>query len=428
MFRKKRVARIEQDHLLARRLFFTLVAIVFYQLLTFIPIPGVNSSVLQQLDSNNGLFIISMFSGGNYTNYSILTMGLTSFVTAQIIVQLLQANLSKKVTSWSKSGRTGRHKINQLTRLLTIVFSVFQGTAITYGINELSNQTFLIIDSIWMYIWIVLLLTTGTFFATWLGDRITEKGLGNGIAVLIGINIISQTIYQTSWKSVFEIKNSNYLPYFVLFLILFIFIIIWFNESELRLPVMYARRNNSACKLSYMPIKIITANVMPIIFASTFMAIPQIILMFWQREWYQPLFRVISTLFSWQTSYGIFNYSFLIVLFTYFYSTIQIDPEKVADNFRKQEAFIPGVNPGQDTEEYLCFLINRLALPDSIFLLMISVVPMILFKGTGIQQLGISGSSLLIILGILTEVIRQAKGLRTKKDFPTFLSTYYTFS
>ena len=137
MFRKKRVARIEQDHLLARRLFFTLVAIVFYQLLTFIPIPGVNSSVLQQLDSNNGLFIISMFSGGNYTNYSILTMGLTSFVTAQIIVQLLQANLSKKVTSWSKSGRTGRHKINQLTRLLTIVFSVFQGTAITYGINEL---------------------------------------------------------------------------------------------------------------------------------------------------------------------------------------------------------------------------------------------------------------------------------------------------
>lgn len=416
------------DHLLTQRLFYTLGAIIFYQLLMFIPIPGVNNEVLKSLNNNNGLFMISMFSGGNYTTFSVMTMGLTSFVTAQIIVQLLQANLSKRVTSWSKSGRTGRHKINQLTRFLTIIFSIFQGLAITYGLSVLSDFHFLLINSVWMYAYIVLVLTSGTFFATWLGDRITEKGLGNGIAVIIGVNIIFQTILQTSWKTIRQIKESGYLPYLIVFTLIFVFIIIWFNESELRIPVLYARRNNYAGSLSYMPVKIVTANIMPIIFASTIMAIPQVILMFWQKEWYQPWFRVIDTLFSWQSSFGIFNYSCLIILFTYLYSTIQVDPEKVAENFRKQEAFIPGVNPGHETEEYLRFLLNRLAFPDSIFLLIISIAPMVVFKNTGVQQLGISGSSLLIVLGILTEIIRQAKGLHTKKDFPPFLSSYYTFS
>lgn len=417
---------------LYKRVFYTIEILVIYHLITYITIPGVDAKELIKVADNPSLTMLSMFSGGGFQTFSILSMGLTAYVTAQIIVQLLQSNVVPKLTEWGKQGQTGRNKLNQVIRWLTLILGFAQSIGITAGINSMSGSHFLVDTSIWSYLLIGTLMTAGTFLAMWLGDLITENGVGNGVSVIIGTGIISRwpTLSQQLVKSLTHKGSVNYgviAGIVVSFIILTLFIV-WFNQSERRIPIQYARHESLTGRDSFLPLKINVPGVVPVIFASSLLAIPQTLLMFFQDKNTEVWYKILANFFTLNTNTGVVIYGILIVAFTYLYSAIQIEPDKMADNFQKQEAYIPGVYPGAPTANYIERLLYELAFPGSLFLTAISVIPLIASNQISPSlQLGISGSSLLIVAGMITEMIRQIKGLRFKNDYVGFLNKAYEF-
>ena len=284
-----------------------------------------------------------------------------------------------------------------------------------------------------MYLVIGMLMTAGTFLGMWIADQITVKGLGNGTSVIISYGIISR-LPQDLGNVVAQNTSHghvNWVPLAVVAGVITLvlgFIVAWFNSSEHRTPIQYATREVLTGKQSYLPLKLIVPGVIPIIFASSIFSIPQTFLSFansrQQATWYQ----VFNQFLSMNSITGMIIYCIFIVFFTYIYSSMQFDPEKVAENFTKQEAYIPGVVPGKPTAEYFKRLLNDLALPGSLFLVVISVTPMILstFFMPDLQ-ISLTGSSMLILVGTFTDIRSQVQGLRLKADYKGFLDTSYDF-
>lgn len=415
---------------LTKRIAFTIGMLIIYHLLSFVTIPGVNSKELLKLANNSSLAMISMFSGGSFDNFSLMSMGVTAYITAQIVVQLLQADVIPNLTEWSKAGETGRRKLDQTVRTLTLLFGIIQATGIAIGINGITNGKFLINPSWSNYVVIAVLMTTGTFIAMWIADQISEKGIGNGISVIIATGILSK--FPSMIDQIIKIfkNNKNYalITYLILGFILIIVLIIWFTTSELRIPVQYARKETVTGENSYLPLKLVVPGVVPVIFASSLLSIPQTLLMLFNSKQTSNLYRVVNEFFTLQSPIGIFIYAILIIFFTYLYSIVQIEPDKLADNFQKQEAYIPGVIPGEATANYVKNVLNALALPGSIFLSTISIIPLLISNQLSSNlQVGLSGSSLLIITGVFIEVKRQIKGLKIKQQYGSFFEKEYKF-
>lgn len=417
---------------LTKRVGFTVLILVIYHLLTFVTIPGVDSKELLSLQNNSSLTMLSMFSGGSFDNFSIMSMGVTAYITSQIIIQLLQADVVPKLTQWSKEGETGRRKLDQTIRTLTVILGFIQALGIALGINQLTNEQFVIGSSWRNYFVIALLMTSGTFIAMWLADQITEKGLGNGISVIIATGIIAK--FPSMTVQVIQNLNSgkdlNYalLTYLILGIIGVTLLIIWFTTSELRIPVQYSRRESMTGKDSYLPLKLIVPGVVPIIFASSILAIPQTLLLMFKSKETSALYKVVNEFFTLQSSAGVVLYGILIIFFTYLYSIVQIEPEKLADNFQKQEAYIPGYTPGVETAAYIKKILNELSLPGSLFLTLVSIIPLLVANNISSSlQVGLSGSSLLIITGVFIEISRQIRGLKMKTNYGTFLNREYDF-
>lgn len=426
------MTKIDKDHVtLVKRVFYTIGILILYRLISFVTIPGVDAKSLMKVSNSTSLTMLSMFSGGGFQTFSILSMGVTAYVTAQIIVQLLQSNVIPKLTEWSKQGQTGRNKLNQLTRWLTLILGFAQSVGVTAGINTMS--TGFLLDNSWTnYVVIGMVLTAGTFLAMWMGDQITEKGVGNGVSVIICAGIVSR--WPELWNQLMKLINKSrvatpvLLTTLIIGLLLLVLLIVWFNNSERRIPIQYARHETGTGSESFLPFKVNVPGVVPIIFASSILAIPQTILMFFKNESSKIWYRVLANFFTLSTSTGVLIYGLLIIVFTYLYSSIQIEPGKLAENFQRQEAYIPGVYPGNPTANYVQAVLNELALPGSLFLVVISVVPLLISNRMSPSiQLGISGSSLLIVVGVITEMVRQIKGLVTKNEYPGFLNKEYSF-
>lgn len=421
-----------ENKTLVKRFTFTVLMILIFHLLGFITIPGINGKQLAKVANNQALQLLTMFSGGGLNSFSLMSMGLSGFINAQIVVQILQNGVDPKLTLWAKSGEVGRKKLDQFTRVVALIFSFVQSIGITAGINKLANNQFVMQASLWMYLVIGMLMTAGTFLGMWIADQITVKGLGNGTSVIISYGIISR-LPQDLGNLVAQNTShghANWVPLVVAGVITLVlgFIIAWFNSSEHRTPIQYATREVLTGKQSYLPLKLIVPGVIPIIFASSIFSIPQTFLSFansrQQATWYQ----VFNQFLSMNSITGMIIYCIFIVVFTYIYSSMQFDPEKVAENFTKQEAYIPGVVPGKPTAEYFKRLLNDLALPGSLFLVVISVTPMILstFFMPDLQ-IGLTGSSMLILVGTFTDIRSQVQGLRLKADYKGFLDTSYDF-
>lgn len=412
---------------LLRRLLYTIGALIVFHLLSYIAIPGVDAKQLVKVANNGSLQMLSMFSGGGFSTYSMMSMGVTAYITAQIVVQLLQSDVVPILTQWAKEGEVGRHKLDQLTRIITLILAFIQSIGITAGINQMTSSSFLIDNSIKSYILSGIIMTAGTFIGMWLGDQITEKGLGNGISVIIMAGILSHipdTINSTFKNKGFG-ENINWLLVvgIGIFIILLTWLIVWFNTSEHRTQIQYARKPILTGKESYLPLKIIVPGVVPIIFASSLLSIPQTIIMFFRSQYTKTWYQVLGQFFTLNTTTGIFLYALLIIFFTYLYSLVQLQPEKIADNFTKQEAYVLGVPPRQPTAVYFKDLLNQLSFPGSMFLMLISIIPMIITNYISPNiQLGLSGSSLLIIVGVLTDIANQIKGLKLKTDYDGFLT------
>lgn len=415
-----------------KKILFTLFVLIVYRLGAYITVPGINATALQEVASTGLASILNTFSGGGLENYSLFAMGVSPYITAQIVVQLLQMDIVPKFVEWSKQGDVGRRKLNQATRWLTIVLGFVQSIGITAGFNALSTLKLVNNPGIKTYLMIGLILTAGTMLATWMGDMITERGLGNGVSMLIFAGIIAQmpSGIKQLWQDQIVGASGNdlwigiaFIAVVVVALLIIVTFVTWVQQAERRLPIQYTRRTTSAPESSYLPLKINVSGVIPVIFAGSFVSTPQTILMAFQQNhsgdsWYQ----IMTNIFNMQTIPGTSLYILLIVLFTFFYAFVQVNPEKLSENLQKQGSYIPGVWPGKGTQKFVAGLLMRLSTVGSVFLGFISLIPLLASDVWNLSQsIGLGGTSLLIVVQIALDVIRQLNGLTMKREYIGFI-------
>lgn len=421
-----------KDKDIRRRLLFTLGILVIYQLGAQITVPGVNAAALSRAASTGLISILDTVSGGGLSNYSIFALGVSPFITGQIVVQLLQMDIVPKFVEWSKQGEYGRRKLDQWTRYFTVILAFVQSIGITAGFNYLSQMGLIKNPSTSTYIKLGIILTGGTMFLTWLGDQITDKGLGNGISIIICAGIVSRFpngFYQLYRQYIENSTPSNLWKGVVFLLVLFILIILittfvtFVQDANRKITIQYTRRVTSSGDSSYLPLKVNVAGVIPVIFASSFIITPQTILTIFAQNhasdrWYQ----ILSTIFNMQSTPGAILYTILIIIFTFFYAFVQVNPEKVSENLIKQGSYIPSVWPGRETQKYLSSLLKRLSTVGALFLGIIALIPQLAANIFDLpQSIGLGGTSLLIVVEVTLETMRQVEGLLMKRKYIGFI-------
>lgn len=412
------------------KILFTLGVLIVFRLGTYITVPGINATALQNVASSGLISILNTFSGGGLTNYSILAMGVSPYITAQIVIQLLQMDIVPKYVEWSKQGEVGRRKLNQHTRILTIVLAFIQSIGVTAGFNYLSSLHLVENPGIQTYLSIGLILTSGTMFTTWLGDMITDRGLGNGISIIIMAGILArvptgiQQIYQEQFENATNlVKPILFCVALAIIVLIIVTFVTYVEQAAYKIPIQYTRRMAGASDNSYLPLKINVAGVIPVIFASSFIATPQAVLMaFTQNHSEDTWYKVLTNIFSTQTPSGIALYTVLIVAFTFFYAFVQVNPEKLAKNLQKQGSYIPSVWPGRETQNYVSSLLMRLSTVGSLYLGLISLIPLIASSVWGLDEsIGLGGTSLLIVVGVTIQTINQLNGMMMKQEYVGFI-------
>lgn len=414
-----------------KKILFTLMLLVIYRLGSQITVPGVNAAAMDKVGSTGLVPLLDTVTGGGLSNYSIFSMGVSPFITAQIVVQLLQMDIVPKFVEWSKQGEVGRRKLNQVTRYLTIVLGFVQSIGITAGFNTLSGLGLVKSPNIRAFVTIGIILTGGTMLLTWIGEQITDKGLGNGVSVIIFAGIIARfpsgikEIYRdyiTNSSSADLAKNIAFLVGLVIIILIVVQFVTYVQQASRRIPIQYTRRAAGSGSESFLPLKVNVAGVIPVIFASSFIVTPQTILMAFQShsgdQWYQ----VLTEIFSMQTTTGSLLYTLLIVLFTFFYAFVQVNPEKLAENLQKQGAYIPGIWPGNETIKFMSGVLMRLSTVGAAFLGLVSLLPLLAANLFNLpQSIGLGGTSLLIIVGVALEMDRQLRGLLMKREYVGFI-------
>ena len=415
-----------------QRLLYTLMILVVFRIGTHITVPGVNASAIVTF-ANSGFFgILNTFSGGALSNFSIFSMGVSPYITASIVVQLLQMDILPTFVEWSKQGEVGRRKLNTATRYLTIVIGFFQAFAISFGFNDYANYGLINNPGISTYLLIALVLTAGTMFVTWLGDMITVNGISNGVSIIIFAGIVARMphdiyefyVNQLQGKADEELYRAyGFTAALAVAIILVVMLVVYIEQAQRRLPISYSKRPTGANEASWLPLKINSAGVIPVIFASSFIALPQTVLsavhgQYSEESWYQ----VATNIFDYQKPAGASLYIFLIVVFTYFYAFVQVNPEKVAENLQKQGGYILSVRPGKDTEHYISGMLLRLSTVGALYLGGISLLPMIAAALWNLPRgLMLGGTNLLIVVGVALEISRQIEGRAIKRKYKGFI-------
>ena len=417
------------------KILFTIFIVFVFRIGTSITVPWVNANSLNALSGLSFLNMLSLVSGNAMKNFSVFALGVSPYITASIVVQLLQMDLLPKFVEWGKQGEVGRRKLNQATRYIALVLAFVQSVGITAGFNALSGaklltvpltpQVFLVIGGI---------LTAGSMIVTWLGEQITDKGYGNGVSMIIFAGIVASIpdmvkgIYVDYFVNVPSSRLTSSLI-FVAILIIAVLLIVYFTtyveQAKYKIPIQYTKVAQGAPSSSYLPLKINPAGVIPVIFASSITAAPAAILQFVSAsglnwEWVKTAQELVST----STPTGVALYALSIILFTFFYTFVQINPEKAAENLQKSGAYIHGVRPGKGTEEYMSKLLRRLATVGSIFLGVISILPIVAKDLFGLSEVvAFGGTSLLIIISTGIEGIKQLEGYLLKRKYVGFLDT-----
>lgn len=408
---------------LRERLLYTLGLILVYRVGSYVVIPGINPSDLGTLQSQTKdgvLGLLNMFSGGAFSHASIFALGIMPYITASIVVQLLTMVVPYFI-KMQKEGESGRNKINQMTRWLTIPVTIFQSFAYISSIRQqIGNANIYNIfggDSLTFLNWVLpisILLTCGTMFVMWLGERITDKGIGNGISLLIMIGIIARLPFAlfAEFASRMEALGGGLVIFFVELVILLVVIMlcILLVQGTRRIPVQYAKRivgnKQYGGTRQYIPIKVNAAGVMPIIFAQAIMFIPVTLLGFSSGTSTQGIRAALSNFDGFWYN---FIFAILVILFTYFYTAVAINPKQMSDDMKRNGGFIPGIKPGNKTEEFFDNILSKITLPGSIFLAIVAILPAIvrLFNvNTQFAQF-YGGTSLLILVGVVLDTLQQ---------------------
>ena len=417
------------------KILFTIFIVFVFRIGTSITVPWVNANSLNALSGLSFLNMLSLVSGNAMKNFSVFALGVSPYITASIVVQLLQMDLLPKFVEWGKQGEVGRRKLNQATRYIALVLAFVQSVGITAGFNALSGAKLLTVPlTPQVFLVIGAILTAGSMIVTWLGEQITDKGYGNGVSMIIFAGIVASIpdmikgIYVDYFVNVPSDRMTSSLI-FVAILIIAVLLIVYFTtyveQAKYKIPIQYTKVAQGAPSSSYLPLKINPAGVIPVIFASSITAAPAAILQFVSAsgldwEWVKTAQELVST----STPTGVALYALLIILFTFFYTFVQINPEKAAENLQKSGAYIHGVRPGKGTEEYMSKLLRRLATVGSIFLGVISILPIVAKDLFGLSEVvAFGGTSLLIIISTGIEGIKQLEGYLLKRKYVGFMNT-----
>jgi len=409
---------------LRKRILFTAMMLVVFRIGASIPTAGMDTSLIKnQLSQSNVLSLYDMMSGGALSQFTLFALGVTPYITSSIIMQLLAVAIPT-LEEMQKSGEDGRKKISEYTRYLSVALALLQSFALVYGMfrGALLSQDLLSVFTI------VITLTAGTTFLMWLGEIVTEKGIGNGVSMIIYAGIISR--YPISVKQTLELSKTGAINpiQIMVFLVVSIAIIIgviMVLEGVRKIPVQYAKRvvgkNTYGGQSSHIPLKVNQAGVIPVIFASSVMMLPEMMRFFVRNQGYQNF---VQKYLSSNGNPGIYIYSIiqfiLVFAFSYFYISITFQPDEVADNLKNGNGFIPGIRPGKPTEEYISKSLNRLTFVGAVFLSLIAALPTVIYHATAIP-VRFGGTSLLIVVGVAIETMRQIKAQSVMRQYQGFL-------
>ncbi|MBP9483183.1 MAG: preprotein translocase subunit SecY [Negativicutes bacterium] len=412
------IFRVEE---LKNKVLFTLAMLVIFRIGIHIPVPGVDVSKIEMLFQSGSLFgMLDLFSGGALSKFSLFAMSITPYINASIIMQLMTIAVPT-LEQWQKEGAEGRKKINQITRYGTVLLAFVQGFAMAMGLQA---EGALLKPGIGSVLMIALTLTAGTVFLMWLGEQITDKGIGNGISLIIfcgivarlpdGISVLVQYAQTgaAGWGSIAA---------FVAIAIFMLVFVIAIQQGMRKIPVQYAKRQVGrkmyGGQSSYLPLKVNQAGVIPVIFASSVLMFPPAVAQFVQIDWVQAVAKQLA----WGSWLNTLLYVVLIIFFTYFYTAVTFNVQEMADNLKKYGGFIPGIRPGKPTAEYLDRVMSRITLGGAIFLALIAVTPNIIGAITGIQGIYFGGTALLIVVGVALDTMKQIEAMVLMRHYQGFM-------
>lgn len=418
----QKIKIVFSDKFIRRRIIFALVLLVVFRLLSAVPIPGVDVFRLQGfLQDNQFLNLLNIFSGGGLSALSIVMMGVSPYITSSIIMQLLTLMSPRLKSLYHEEGALGRLKFSQYSRILTVPLAMIQGYAL---ITLLTQQGILQTLSAYETAVALIVVTAGSMFLTWLGDLITEKGIGNGVSVLIFAGIVVGFPNQID-QLLFAYDPTQILMYagFVLITLLTIAGVVLITEAERLIPVTYAKQARAggimSSSSSYVPIRINQAGVMPVIFALSILLFPQLIANFLLNSSSETLVSIANSLNWFLQTTWLYSlvYFVLVFLFTYFYTAVTFDPEAMATNLQKNGAFVPGIRPGGSTSEYIGKVVSRITFMGALFLGIIAVLPILMQQLTGISTLAIGGTALLIVVSVVIDILKKVDGQVSMRQY-----------
>ena len=406
-----------------RRILYTLMMILIFRIGTTIPVPGVDTSIISKLVSGNSLLALyNMFTGGAFSNFTLFALGIGPYITASIIIQLLTVGF-ESLKELQKSGEEGRKKMNMYTRYTALVLAIIQAVGITLGVIKSALTS----DSIFSIATVIMTLVSASMILMWMGDRITEKGLGNGSSIIIFVGIISR-IPSDLISVVKSVKSGTLVLWLAIVLAVIMLVTIalvtFINEAVRKIPVQYAKkvvgRKLYGGQNSHIPMKVNQSGVMPIIFASSLLAFPQTIALFMGKN----AQNFVSTYLSTSGDIGFWIYRslevLLIVFFSYFYTTISFNVDDIAENMKNNGGFIPGIRPGRPTIDYLSRILSRITLAGALFLAVIAMIPAFTVHFMSVNM-SLAGTSILIVVGVALELKRQLESHLVMRSYQGFL-------
>lgn len=413
---------IFKDKDLRKKILFVLFILALFRIGANIPIPGVDQLKLQSFFSGNQFFgLLNIFSGGGLANLSIVMLGVAPYITATIIMQLLTMIFPRLKEIYFEEGEAGKRKFNQLSRYLTVPLAILQGFGL---LSLLENQQILGDITLFERITNIIIVTAGSVALMWLGELISEHGIGNGVSVLIFAGIVASlpnTIQQVLFT--FSVSQIPLFAGFLLFAVLIVAGVIIITEAERQIPVSYAKRVRGMKMYggfsTHLPLRVNQAGVIPIIFAISILLFPQMIVNVFSRiggGFVQTVSTFFMNLFNNSWIYG-FLYFVLVFAFTYFYTAVTFDPQALSNNLQKGGAFVPGIRPGKSTAEYISKILYRITLVGAVFLGLIAVLPLSMRAITGMQSLALGGTALLIVVSVVLDTIKKVESQIVMREY-----------
>lgn len=417
---------------LRRKVVFTLGILFVFRLGAGIVIPYIDTSAITSAATSSGIFgIMNMLGGGTLEKFSLFSLGVSPYITSSIIIELLSMDVIPALAQWNKEGNTGKKKKDKVTRVLTLALAIIQGGSLTYAFDK--GYSILASSSIWTYVYVVIVMAAGSMFTMWLGDQITIKGVGNGTSLLIFTGIVANlpNSFISSFKSMVTFgsayKTVTSLAWYILFVIVYLAIVVFvvFEEGAIRkIPIIYATNTQTVMHTkdsTNLPIKINSSSVIPVIFAASVLAAPRTIISFMKST---STTQMIDNILNYQKPIGFVLYIVMIILFTFFYSNLQIDAKKISEDLKKSGGAIPGVRTGDDTKKYIGTVLNRVTVVGSLFLAIIASIPIIapeIWKMTSNNALSLGGTGLIIVTGVALETVRAIKSMLTRREYHGYI-------